>query len=571
MRALERRLRIGGLAAIAGLAVLMGGAAPAAADAPPAGPPYPAPVAGQRVYDYAGIFSPQAIAEAEQSILDIENRSGAQVVVYTQVKPESDTLEAADQDAADLIDQWGIGRKGFDDGLVIMFDMQDNLRHGEVSLYAGSGYRAAFLSDEERQSIFDNDMAPLLRAGDFDSALAITMEDIGAAATPEHAAKLESARQLNALIAVGGLGLGALLCLIAGFAWFRHGRDPVYLDDPSVLMSAPPADLTPAMATLLIDDRTTDRTVYSGLVDLAAKGAIAFQQEDDETGVRYLGAGSKEFSRPEEELLEAIGGKATRFNDGYIPPEKVYRLGGAFSDLKGHLEDLAVKRGWLTGRPSDVISTWETIGGIEIVLAAIAGFLWLSIGASGLFTLALGLLGAGIFTIVFAKSMPARTRQGAMLYAMLAAYRRTLRLTMERARSMGEVVESRALNWITTPDEAMAWGVALGLNSEIEAVMRRSTEAPAAEPTSSWHPMWMIAGSSSGGWSGGSHGGHASSAGLYSATPLPDPGSIFAALSSVTHATDPTVHSSSSGGSSFSSGSFGGGGSSGGGGAGGGF
>ena len=64
-------------------------------------------------------------------------------------------------------------RATVDDGLVILFDMQGNLRHGQVSLYAGSGFKAAYLTDADRQSIFDNDMKPDLSAGDFDGALAV--------------------------------------------------------------------------------------------------------------------------------------------------------------------------------------------------------------------------------------------------------------------------------------------------------------------------------------------------------------------------------------------------------------
>src|SRR5689334_16902921 len=49
-----------------------------------AGPPFPAPTTGVRVYDQAGIFSPAARSSAEATIKAIEDRSHAQVVVYTQ-------------------------------------------------------------------------------------------------------------------------------------------------------------------------------------------------------------------------------------------------------------------------------------------------------------------------------------------------------------------------------------------------------------------------------------------------------------------------------------------------------
>ena len=166
-----------------------------AAAAPPAGPPYPDAVTSQRVYDYAGIFSSGEIADAEQTIQAIEARSNAQVAVYTQVKPASDTLEAANADALALMNQWGVGRKGFDDGLVILFDMQPSLQHGQVSLYAGSGFLAAFMTNADRQAVFDKDMKPLLTLSppDFDGALKIALDDVSAAAMQEHADQLSRA------------------------------------------------------------------------------------------------------------------------------------------------------------------------------------------------------------------------------------------------------------------------------------------------------------------------------------------------------------------------------------------
>ena len=173
------------VAALTALVMALFVATLAAAGMRAAGPPYPQPVAGQRVYDTAGVLSPSTIAQAEAISRGIEARTGAQVVVYTQVKPESDTPDLAAQDAADLIDQWGIGRKGFDDGLVILYDLDESRRHGQVQLYAGPGYEAAFLSNAERQAIFENDMLPLLREGDLDGALLVAMQKVDANATPE--------------------------------------------------------------------------------------------------------------------------------------------------------------------------------------------------------------------------------------------------------------------------------------------------------------------------------------------------------------------------------------------------
>ena len=76
-----------------------------------------------------------------------------------------------------------------------------------------------------------------------------------------------------------------------------------------------------------------------------------------------------------------------------------------------------------------------------------------------------------------ASLMPSRTQLGAMLRAMLAAYKRTLQATMAHVGldGRGRSPQGRCPG-STTPDAAMAWGVALGLNSEIEAVLGRTVE-----------------------------------------------------------------------------------------------
>ena len=61
------------------------------------------------------------------------------------------------------------------------------------------------------------------------------------------------ARQVDA--AIGLLGAPIVLVGLVGsamFAWIRYGRDPVYLDDPSIHMAGPPQDLTPASATFVV-------------------------------------------------------------------------------------------------------------------------------------------------------------------------------------------------------------------------------------------------------------------------------------------------------------------------------
>ena len=122
-----RRLAI--LPSVAFLALVVAGLA-SAASPPPAGPPYPDPVDGQAVYDYAGVLGPEAEQTAERIIDAIEAQTKAEVVVYTQDTGRDEVTHGRGRRRTPrrLMDQWGVGRRGIDDGLVILFDLDSSRR-----------------------------------------------------------------------------------------------------------------------------------------------------------------------------------------------------------------------------------------------------------------------------------------------------------------------------------------------------------------------------------------------------------------------------------------------------------
>src|SRR4029453_4003135 len=119
---------------------------------------------------------PTAESQAESIIDAIEAQTKSEVVVYTQGLGRDDiTPEEAEAHAAALMDEWGVGRAGINDGLVILFDLDPSLQHGQVQLYRGSGFA---LSGDERQSVFDNQMVPALSAGVLDSAVLAALAEV---------------------------------------------------------------------------------------------------------------------------------------------------------------------------------------------------------------------------------------------------------------------------------------------------------------------------------------------------------------------------------------------------------
>jgi uncharacterized membrane protein YgcG len=545
----------------------------------PAGPPYPDPIAGVTVYDYANVLSPTTEASVSRTIAGIRDRTGAEVVVYTQIKPQSDTEQAAEDDAIALIDQWGVGRKGFDDGLAIIFDMQPGNPpcHGQAQLYGADGYRAAYLSNDERQAIFNDDMLPYLRQCDLDNALLAAMAKVDANATPEHAQTLQTARQLDAAV---GLVLAPLLLVglvgWAGWSWLRYGRDPVYLDDPSVLMPAPPAEMTAPAAALLMDGHDSRRTLTTAMVDLASRGELAFRQEKTVLHTKV----SVQITQPEESnaqvalnrrapvdpaeqyALERLHAIALGEPNATIDPDELLEFGKSVPQFNKRLGRYVTARGWFREPPEDSIERWSFRGGIALVLGFVGVIIALNLPSSGLLLLGAALLVASVAIFILARAMPQRTMSGAMLYAMLAAYRRTLHKTLESARSMNEVVESKALPWLVTPDQAVVWGVALGLHDEVEDVLARSMEdlESGRATIGTYMPVWFV-----GSTGMGQGGGGGMAPGLLSGSALPDFGGMMSALGTI-------GNSPASSGSGGGGGSFGGGGSGGGGGgAGGGF
>ena len=131
--------------------------------------------------------------------------------------------------------------------------------------------------------------------------------------------------------------------------------------------------------------------------------------------------------------------------------------------------------------------------------------------------------------------MPAVTMAGAMIRAMLAAYRRTLQKTMAQARSMEQVVAEAGLDWLDTPDQAVVWGTALGLQGEIEGVLGRSLEDVKEGRTTSgalpYFPAWYQTSSGTPFVGGADAGGSGGS--IFSDSGIPDVGGMMSALGTI--------------------------------------
>ena len=356
----------------------------------------------------------------------------------------------------------------------------------------------------------------------------------------------------------------------------RSGRDPVYTDDPSVLMPAPPANLTAAAGALVYDGKTSRRALTTALLDLASRGELAFEEHEGllkkKVAIRTHGSEPVDDRDAAQRRLNArrpIGdaesyalSQLRMLDADLLEDDDLLEFGAKVGTFDDKLERYVVQRNWFHEAPSTVVGRWSGLGVLELIGGGAALFVGIQIPFAGLVVLGAGLLAAGVVTLVVAQVMPARTTDGAVIKAMLEAYRRTLQKTMEQARSMNQVVDEAKIDWLETPDQALVWSVALGLQDDAEHVLERSREdlQGGRVATTPYLPLWY-------GNSSSFVGGAAAGAGgsVFSASAVPDFGGMFSVLGSV-------GNSPSSSGGSGGGGGFGGGGSGGGGGgAGGGF
>lgn len=128
------------------------------------------PYLSGRVNDQAALISPVAKERIEKHLQALEQSTGAQVAVLTIPSLETDVLEGF---SIRVVETWKLGRKGVDDGVLILVVRDER----KIRIEVGYGLEPV-LTDLSSRRVIDYLMVPAFRMGDFEGGIEAAVEAI---------------------------------------------------------------------------------------------------------------------------------------------------------------------------------------------------------------------------------------------------------------------------------------------------------------------------------------------------------------------------------------------------------
>jgi uncharacterized protein len=178
---------------LAGAAALLFAAAASAQDT------VPVPKLEARVTDLAGTLAPEQRSALESKLAAFEQSRGSQVAVVIVPTIGSETIE---EFAGRVADQWALGRKGVDDGVLFAVAMQER----RMRIHTGRGVQGT-LTDAASKRIVAEIVAPRFRERDFaggiDAGVDAILRAIEGESLPAPAQKVDTLSSYGEFLVIG--------------------------------------------------------------------------------------------------------------------------------------------------------------------------------------------------------------------------------------------------------------------------------------------------------------------------------------------------------------------------------
>jgi uncharacterized protein len=136
----------------------------------------PVPPLKSRVTDTIGMLTPDQRNALENVLKEHEERTGNQIAILLVA---STAPEAIEQYSIRVADAWKLGRKGIDDGVILLVARDNPSALRRLRIEAGRGVQGS-LTDAQSKRILQDVIAPHFRQNDFYGGLAAGVSAIAA-------------------------------------------------------------------------------------------------------------------------------------------------------------------------------------------------------------------------------------------------------------------------------------------------------------------------------------------------------------------------------------------------------
>jgi len=179
----------------------------------------PVPALTGHLVDGAGMLDAGQREKLEAVLADYEAKTGSQIAVLTVKTTEPEAIE---QFSIRVVEAWKLGRKGVDDGVLLMVARDNPTALRRLRIEAGRGVQGS-LTDAQSKRILQDVIAPHFREKNYAEGL---VAGVGAIATLLNAEKFPAPPEAQTQPAGaqgngGGFPIGALFAVAVGFMILR--------------------------------------------------------------------------------------------------------------------------------------------------------------------------------------------------------------------------------------------------------------------------------------------------------------------------------------------------------------
>ncbi|MEW6245014.1 MAG: TPM domain-containing protein [Bacillota bacterium] len=156
--------------------------------------------------DFAGILNPDEVKAIENMLSELERTTGVEfaVAIVDSSSPYDPKMYAVR-----LFEQWGIGKKGYDNGLLMLISLQER----RVEVEVGYGLEPV-LTDGMVGEILDDHVIPHFARGEFAQGIIAGLRQAALIVAEKYDVKLEAIPEQRSTSPIGVLALAGILLVI---------------------------------------------------------------------------------------------------------------------------------------------------------------------------------------------------------------------------------------------------------------------------------------------------------------------------------------------------------------------